>query len=260
MSRVKVLLVGETWITQSIHIKGVDSFTTSSLESGADAFIDALTADGFAEVDHLMGHDVAKKFPDSLSVLSGYDAIIISDIGRRSFELHPDTWYSGIPKVDRLALLHDWVKDGGGLGMVGGYLSFQGLNGAARYRGSAIADVLPVIMQEWDDCVEVPVGTVPKVVRDHEITCRIPPDWRPLLGYNKLRARPGCDVLCTVDDHPLLAVGTAGCGRSLAWASDMGPHWCPEAFSNWEGFRELWRGAIRWLSGSGQPGTPAAWT
>lgn len=251
VTAARVLLVGETWITHATHIKGVDSFTTNSLESGADAFIAALADDGFCEVTHLMGHDVPRKFPDSLAGLSEYDVIILSDIGSRSFALHPETWSAGVPKVDRLAVLRDWVNGGGGLGMVGGYLSFQGLSGAARYRSSAIADVLPVMLEEWDDCVEVPAGSVPTVVMEHDITRGVPADWRPLLGYNKLRARPGADVLCTLDGQPLLTVMTSGQGRSLAWASDMGPHWCPEAFTQWDGFRELWRGAVAWLCGSG---------
>ncbi|RNI24239.1 glutamine amidotransferase [Flexivirga caeni] len=250
MNNPKVLLAGETWITQATHIKGVDSFTTSSLESGAEAFIKVLTDDGFCTVDHLMGHDVPKDFPASADALSAYDVIVLSDIGSRSFLLHPDTWLSGKPTVDRLELLRDWVKGGGGFAMVGGYLSFQGLDGAARYGTSALADVLPAVLQERDDCVEVPAGATPVVEAGHEIVDGMPPDWPILLGYNRFRPRPGADIVCTLNGDPLLTVMEAGQGRSLAWASDMGPHWCPDTFTSWAGFRNLWRGAVTWLSRS----------
>jgi uncharacterized membrane protein len=46
----------------------------------------------------------------------------------------------------------------------------------------------------------------------------------------------------------LLAVGSFGQGRSLAWASDIGPHWCPEPFATWEGYARLWNNAIQWLA------------
>ena len=32
---MRVLLCGESWVTHSLHIKGVDSFTTSSYVEGA---------------------------------------------------------------------------------------------------------------------------------------------------------------------------------------------------------------------------------
>ena len=33
---MRVLLCGESWVTHSVHVKGVDSFTTSSYTEGAD--------------------------------------------------------------------------------------------------------------------------------------------------------------------------------------------------------------------------------
>lgn len=248
MVKPKVLLAGETWITQSTHIKGVDSFTTSTLESGAGEFISALTDDGFCEVNHLMGHDVPQRFPDSMSDLGRYDVVILSDIGSRSILLHPDTWTKSLPTVNRLSLLRDWVLAGGGLGMIGGYLSFQGLDGAARYADSPLADILPAIMSQGDDCVEVPEGAEPRVTTEHAIVHGMPAPWPKLLGYNRLRPREGATVACTIGDDPLLCIGSAGKGRVLAWASDMGPHWCPPTFTHWAGYSTLWRRSITWLS------------
>ena len=44
-------------------------------------------------------------------------------------------------------------------------------------------------------------------------------------------------------------VQTVGQGRTLAWASDIGPHWCPEPFATWEGYARLWSQAVAWLAG-----------
>ena len=55
---------------------------------------------------------------------------------------------------NRLELVKEYVIEGGGLVMAGGYLSFQGIYGTARYHRSPIEDVLPVSMQPTDDRVE----------------------------------------------------------------------------------------------------------
>ena len=44
---------------------------------------------------------------------------------------------------NRLKLIREYVRGGGGLAMIGGYFSFQGINGGARYRGTAVEEVLP---------------------------------------------------------------------------------------------------------------------
>jgi uncharacterized membrane protein len=72
-------------------------------------------------------------------------------------------------------------------------------------------------------------------------------EWPLLLGYNRIEAKPGASVLAQVNGDPLLVVGRHGDGKTLAWTSDIGPHWCPEAFASWEGFTRLWNQAIAWL-------------
>jgi uncharacterized membrane protein len=39
-------------------------------------------------------------------------------------------------------------------------------------------------------------------------------------------------------------------GRALAWASDIGPDWCPQGFTTWSGYGTLWRNALSRLAGS----------
>ena len=42
--------------------------------------------------------------------------------------------------------------------MVGGYMSFQGINGVARYKSTVIEEILPVEILPYDDRIEIPEG------------------------------------------------------------------------------------------------------
>ena len=59
---MRVLLCGESWITHSLHIKGVDSFTTSSYVEGAD-HLRAVLGEAGIDVEYLPGHLVPARFP-----------------------------------------------------------------------------------------------------------------------------------------------------------------------------------------------------
>lgn len=48
--------------------------------------------------------------------------------------------------------------------------------------------------------------------------------------------------------HPLLVVGGFGAGRTLAWMSDIGPHWLPASFVEWPGYRRLWINVLSWVT------------
>jgi uncharacterized membrane protein len=48
--------------------------------------------------------------------------------------------------------------------------------------------------------------------------------------------------------HPLLVAGSHGKGRTLVWTSDIGPHWLPNAFVAWPGYKKLWTQALGWLT------------
>ena len=87
-SDMRVLLCGESWVTHSLHIKGVDSFTTSAYVEGAGQLRAALSAAGI-EAEYLPGHLVPGQFPGSAGELARYDAVILSDIGANSLLLSP---------------------------------------------------------------------------------------------------------------------------------------------------------------------------
>ena len=47
----------------------------------------------------------------------------------------------------------------------------------------------------------------------------------------------------------LLAVRSVGEGRTLAFASDVSPHWAPTEFMDWAGYGLLFSQAMSWLAG-----------
>ncbi len=137
--------------------------------------------------------------------------------------------------------------------MCGGYLSFAGINASAKYYRTAIEDILPVSIHTFDDRVEVPEGAAAQVVAaGHPILQGVTGVWPLLLGYNETVLKPDAQLLASIGgtDHPLLAVRAVGRGRTLIWASDIGPHWCPEPFLHWDGYARIWRQAIQWLAGA----------
>lgn len=59
-----------------------------------------------------------------------------------------------------------------------------------------------------------------------------------------------CLVLVAMINVPL--VGECGSGRAVAFTTDIGPHWCPEEFAEWDGYGFLWRNMVQWAAG-GRP-------
>jgi uncharacterized membrane protein len=245
----RVMIIGESWMTNRVHHKGFDLFTDAMFEVGVTPLKEALEAGGH-EVRWMPAHEVQEAFPLYREGLAEVDVLILSDIGANSFLLHPDTWLRGKPTPNRLKLIRDWTLDGGALVMCGGYYSFQGINAGAFYHRSPVEEVLPVRISPYDDRVEVPEGASCQVLEpDHPILAGIDGDWPVLLGYNRIEADEDARVLARVEGDPLLLVSEPGNGRALAWTSDIGPHWCPEPFASWDGYRRLWNQAVTWLVG-----------
>lgn len=255
MAKHRVLLAGESWVSTATHIKGFDQFSTVTHHTGADPFLAAMK-DGPFDVTFMPAHDAQAGFPQTMAALSAYDAVILSDLGANTLLLHPDTWIHSKTTPNRLKLIRDWVRDGGALIMFGGYYSFQGINGAARYHKTAVEEILPVDCLAWDDRVEVPEGFAPVITgaADHPMLAGLGKDWPVLLGFNEVTPKPGAEVLATVSAEygslPLLVTGTYGKGRTVAWTSDIGPHWLPPTFVAWENYRLLWTRMLAWAVGA----------
>ena len=247
---MRVLIAGESWISDSTHYKGFDCFTSVTYETGVGPLRDALEAGGI-EVVHMPAHDVPERFPATVEAFDAYDVVVLSDIGANSILLHPDTWARGKRTPNRLKVLAEWVRAGGGMMMAGGYLSFQGFEGKAMFRRTPVEEILPARIEPSDDRVEAPEGAAALVVKPgHPILDGVgdSPAWPTLLGYNRFVPTDDTEVLVTIGADPLLAVRAEGAGRTAAWASDIGPHWCPDDFVEWPGYARLFTQLMRWLA------------
>ena len=115
---------------------------------------------------------------------------------------------------NRLKLLRDWVAGGGGLMMIGGYFSFQGINGAARWHKTPVEEALPVTCLPFDDRVEMPEGFSAELVEPgHPVLEGLGGDWPLLLGVNEVELKTEASSSwpsCPDDEggHPLLVAGT----------------------------------------------------
>jgi uncharacterized membrane protein len=253
MSKKNVLLVGESWATSATHTKGFDQFGSVTFHLGAEPLVKALENSDFT-LTYMPAHEAATGFPFDLEGLARFDAIILSDIGTNTFLLPPQVWLHGKPAPNRLKLIREWTRAGGGLLMMGGYFSFQGIDGKARWRATPVEEALPVSCLPYDDRLEVPEGFAPEIVGDpaHPLLAGLAEPWPLLLGANEVRAKDGVEVLARLPKeeggHPLLVTGTFGQGRTLAWTSDIGPHWLPDTFVQWSGYRRLWLNALSWAT------------
>ncbi len=187
-----------------------------------------------------------------LQELKNFDLIIFDNLSYRSY-------------FNRryLEKVRDFVRDGGGLAMLGGVNSF----GSGGYWESPLGEVLPV---ELDGEGGYETGTHLRPVLEfagkaHPST-RIFPDppanqeaWNKMPPLNTLNrvARPRGEVLLSAAPSraskgwPLLTVGKFGKGRTLAFLSDDLWRWNFIAVGRKEssqGHQKLIRQAMRWLS------------
>ncbi|WP_038595882.1 glutamine amidotransferase [Paenibacillus sabinae] len=242
---MKVLFLGESWVIHMIHTKGYDSFTSTKYEEGATFLLECIrNAD--IEVDYMPGHEVQVRFPNKLDVLKKYDVIVISDVGANTFLLPNQTFYQMEIAPNSLELIRQYVEEGGGLLMIGGYLSFTGIEAKANYKNSPLAEVLPVELSDFDDRVETPQGFRPEVVQSHSVVDGLG-SWPTFLGYNRLTTKPDAEELVSYGQDPFLVVGQYKKGKTAAFASDCAPHWGSLEFMNWEHYQQLWVNILNYL-------------
>jgi uncharacterized membrane protein len=248
----KLLLVGESWVSAATHYKGFDQFGSTTFHTGADRFIEGMARAGI-DVTYMKAHEAAESFPYAAEDLAAWDVVMLSDIGANTLLLPPDVWLRGQRVPNRLKAIEAYVQGGGGLIMVGGYLTFQGIDGRGRWHRTPVEAALPVTCLPVDDRVELPEGAVPDVVdAGHPILSGMTSDWPYLLGVNEIAPKDGADVVLRLPADqgglPLLVTGRHGAGRSVAWASDMSEHWLPKPFLDWPGYDTLFANMVRWAA------------
>lgn len=244
----KVLFVGESWHVHVTEAKGFDTFSYDYYEE-ATGFIKAALEGCGAEFHHIPSHLVEQNFPTTLEGLKEYDVVMFSDVGANTMNLPMNVFQRLVPSVNKLELVKEYVRQGGAFVMIGGYLTFQGIQARGAYKRTAMEEILPVTLLEGDDRVERCEGISPYVVQpEHPTMAGLPETWPQVLGYNRLIAKQGAEVVAKVDEDPMIVLGTYGQGRTCAYATDCAPHWSPEAFCNWQGYGVLWSNLLTWLT------------
>ncbi|NLD51852.1 MAG: cytoplasmic protein [Clostridiales bacterium] len=244
---LRTLLIGESWMIHTVEAKGYDVFTFDSYGVGTEYIEKVLSTDGFS-FHHMPSHRIGLDFPHSAEGLKQYDAIIISDVGANTFLLPMETFVECKRSPNKLQILKDYVLQGGGLCMAGGYLTFMGMEGKGKYYGSILETVLPVDFLPHDDRQEHPEGIDVEVQGSQHPLLKGITGPLSLLGYNRARLKEGCQTLVAYENDPLLAVGQFGQGRSVAWASDLAPHWASAEFCTSPSYTSLWHNIVRWLA------------
>jgi len=252
---IRVLYVGDGSIRLETEVKGAEvTQYVSRVKDAARHLRDALASDPDIRVTHLPPYLTFMQFPETAEALrADYDVVILSDIGADTFTTYPlEEGQPLRPRPNRMRELTRFVREGGGLIYAGGYVSFQGRNGAAHWYGTALAEALPLeVLNVVDDREDTPEGVRPRILKaDHPVTRDIPWEDCPVFfGYNKSKLKPGAVLLATIEEYPLLAVGTFGRARVLAFSSDPCPHW-GEYFTRWNQYARFWTGAVRWVGGA----------
>jgi len=247
----KVLLAGETFTLVQSAAAGITVGQSCRYANGATYFLAAMEGSGIA-IEQMPSERCETDFPLTLAALQGYSAIIISDISALTLLLTPEA-RSGKIGPNRLALLNDYVHQGGSVMMAGGYTSFQGMDGSARYHGTPLEECLPVSCLKHSDGLEAPEGLTPRVVASHAILDHLPMEWPPVLGLNRVEMRTGAgaQLLAEVSyrgrQFPLLAVRSIGQGRTLAFMTDIGPHWMSHEFIDSPTYMQVMRAMLNWL-------------
>ncbi len=243
----KILFAGESWMSYTTHVKGFDSFYTSTYEEGIEYIRNSIIKAGY-EIDFIPNHLASTKFPFTMEELETYDCVVLSDIGSNTLLLPPQTFSKSVSMPNRCDLIKDYVEKGGSFLMIGGYLSFTGVDAKARFGQTSIKDILPVICLDGDDRSEHPEGIYPRSIdTNNSIMKSLPTDWPMFLGYNKTIPTEKGKVLATIGEDPFIAIGEFGKGRSAVFTSDCSPHWGSPEFVGWKYYDELWKNIFNYL-------------
>jgi uncharacterized membrane protein len=187
-----------------------------------------------------------------LEELKNFDVLFLDDFSYRSYF-----------NVQYLERVRDFVRDGGGLAMMGGIRSFD----SGGYADSPLREVLPV---ELDGKGNYRMKTRARGVltasgKAHPVTRLLPDsqaneeEWKkmpPLRSLNQVARGRGETLLQAAEDGnaagpPLLTVGRFGKGRTLALMSDDIWRWSFGAVGARESPQnhlKLIRHSVRWLA------------
>lgn len=103
-----------------------------------------------ADVTSLANWELYRLEPGKLEgYLSNSKALIISDVEAKCFHLYPAFFDRAkrenrvVTFPDRLNSIKEWIGNGGGLLMLGGWLSFSGVQGKGTWVGACLPTLCP---------------------------------------------------------------------------------------------------------------------
>lgn len=211
---------------------------------------EALESNGEHQVESVPTWDFYKLGPGEYEkILNEYDVVIFSDVEAKNFQLAPsffDRQKFGTEILtfpDRVRLTVEAVHAGKAMMFLGGWLSFTGEMGKGGWNRTRLREILPVTCSDYEDLIESTEGfTAHPTDAGRSAFASLNFDtFPPILGYNKVLPRDNCQVLLTAPEtgDPLVATGSFGQGKVLAYMSDPAPHWgCNFVF--WDQYAEFW--------------------
>ncbi len=252
MQAVNVLYVGDSEVVLNRYLVGADVIEQSYFNDNGRWFREAMAAEPTIQVRHVTPHGVASEFPRTLAELQQYQVVIFSDVGYNSMIFYPGLTPPYIYPLgpDRVGMVRAFVEQGGGFLMVGGYLSFAGLNGIARWADTEVEAVLPVKIAHHDDRAEITQGFRFEISQpDHPLVAGLP--WNDahwtLCGYNRVALKSEATLVASYQGDPLIACWDYPAGRTAIFASDFAPHWAGD-FVHWPHYAAFWKQMIYWLA------------
>jgi uncharacterized membrane protein len=241
-------------LRQTVRQSGINVLLLS-IDESIDPLARALRVAEHVQFDHhvdlgsyLAPYEFADDPRQSLD-LGRYDVIILDEMERG---------YKAFPR-GLAARTREFVRQGGGLIMTGGTLSFGGKEGRGGYGGTPVEEILPVSIRGPSDAVDNgPFRLGP--VAAHPILAGLDCSRFPALhGYNRVAAKPQSTVVMrTQSGDPLLVVGQFGKGRVVAYTSGFGRGWGRE-FPAWPYYSRFWGNLVRWASAVPTVDLSGAW-
>jgi uncharacterized membrane protein len=169
-----------------------------------EPLLEALKDRTGVEVEHKAGPEIIETFLESTERLLEYDALIVSELSKGILTQH---FYPGtVPGPNKLRNVRDFVE-AGGFCYRGGWMTYQGYEGAGNGQGTPVEDVLRIEIQSvFNDRVDRPEGAETSLLEiDHPALEQFD---RGLLtdiyGYNRTgQVRDDAELHAPVDEDQL---------------------------------------------------------
>ena len=219
---IKVLYVGDTQVNVRTSIKGIDSWTFAYYSDSARYLRNALRAADDIILDHIPSMNCIADMPSTVEEMKQYDAILVSDVGYNNIVFQPGNVQPfKVPMgPDRVKALCEYVNQGGGFMMIGGWLSFSGMQGKGMYGGTKVEELLPVtcMPRGADDRMEITEGYAMQLDDpNHPIVKDI--DWKMHTWSRLTTATCRSQLVRLARDVPASIPPTlAPTGRAISWS------------------------------------------